>query len=166
MKYIKSYKIFESERFSERDMTVIDYSEIENEFNISAYDLGCILTEFVEEYDLLSRCRVDDVMKNRFYPTKEITIHFYIPSGSDDIRNWMERKIGHGHVWDWGMLSEIDSRLSDYGLTIKKDGIYQIFLNDYQLKLIIEKKSKSIPASTKSSLWSKVKDLDSMKRYG
>jgi hypothetical protein len=137
MKHLKSYKIFESERFSERDITVIDYSEIENEFGISSYDIGLILTEFVEEYDLLYRCRLDQHFGPRF-GEKEIVIYFYNPSG-DSVRNWVERKIGHGHIWDWEMLSEIDSRLSDYGLTIKRDDIYQIFLNDYQLQLIIKR---------------------------
>jgi len=160
MRYIKTYESYE--RFEERDLTNVNYyNTIKNDFNISPDELGYIILDFIDEYELKYKCVVEDVMYNRFYPTKEIDIHFYsISGGRHNIKYWMERKIGHGHVFDWNILSEINGRLSEYGLTIKRDNIYQIFLNDYELKIRISKMDKAIPNSIKSSLWSKIKDLD------
>ena len=135
MKYLKSYKIFEditgwstTDRFEERDLTDNDtYLEIKNQF---------ILLEFIDEYALRYRCRTDIISG------KVIIINFY-PNGGDinNLRGWMEPKIGHGQIWDWEMLSEMENRLNDYGLTIKEDDIYQIYLQTSALKIVIRKKS-------------------------
>lgn len=155
MKYLKSYKIFEDDRFEDRDKTnqyhceagwvnytsdnVIgapenEYSEIKNEFNISSDELGFILLEFIDEYNLLYKCQKRG--------NKAILVSFYPNSNNiNNLRDWMEPKIGHGQIWDWEMLSEMESRLNEHGLTIKEDGIYQIFLNVSSLKIVITKKS-------------------------
>ena len=147
MKYLKSYKIFEditgwstTDRFEDRDLTDNDtYYEI-SDF-ISPEELGFILLEFIDEYDLRYKCSTLD-SNEIFDDLKEMFIvRFYKPASFSGIRDWMERKIGHGHIWDWEMLSEMESRLSQHGLTIKEDGIYQIFLTNYQLQLIISKSS-------------------------
>jgi len=144
MKYIKPYKIFEditswstTDKFEERDLTNNDtYFEIKNDFNISTEELGFILTEFIDEYNLLYKCRTDIISG------KVIIVNFY-PNGGDvnNLRGWMEPKIGHGQIWNWEMLSEMENRLNDYGLTIKEDDIYQIYLQTSALKIVIRKKS-------------------------
>lgn len=144
MKYLKSYKIFEditgwstTDRFEERDLTDNDtYLEIKNQFGILPEDLGFILLEFIDEYDLRYSCRTDIISG------KVIIINFY-PNGGDinNLRDWMEPKIGHGQIWNWEMLSEMENRLNDYGLTIKEDDIYQIYLQTSALKIVIRKKS-------------------------
>lgn len=146
MKYLKSYKIFEditgwstTDKFEERDLTNNDtYLEIKNQFGISPEDLGFILLEFIDEYNLRYKCSSLD---STVTDLEEFIVRFYKPDSFSGIREWMERKIGHGHIWDWNMLSEMESRLNQHGLTIKENGIYQIFLNNYQLQLLIRKSS-------------------------
>lgn len=148
MKHLKSYKLFEditgwstTDKFEERDLTDNDtYTEIKNEFGISSEELGFILLEFIDEYNLKYKCMFcydtgEDINKKavivNFYPNNENTHIAWM-------RDWIESKIGSGHNWDWEMLSEMDNRLSDHVLTIKQDGIYQLFLHS-SLKLVISK---------------------------
>ena len=150
MKYLKSYKIFEditgwstTDKFEERDLTNNDtYLEIKNQFGISPEDLGFILLEFIDEYNLRYKCSSLD---STVTDLEEFIVRFYKPDSFSGIREWMERKIGPplsgGHFWNWDMLSEMESRLNEYGLTIKENGIYQILLNNHQLQLLIRKSS-------------------------
>ena len=156
MRHLQSYRIFEDERFSDKDMTNYyhcangwvrytkhhkdTYIEIKDRFGISADELGWILTEFLDEYDLLYSCRIADYGA---YPVIIIDFFPNLEEYLNEVLYWMERKIGHGQVWDWEMLSEMNNRLGDYDLTIKDDGIYQIFLTGSQLQLIIKQEIKS-----------------------
>ena len=153
MKYLKKYKLFEDDRFDNRDVTNYlstdgqehrtsegdRYIGIEKAFGINKDELGYILVDFIEEYSLSYKCEIRDGWRNISFPKSSmkndrfdrLNISLRPDSSTDNrIREWLERKIGHAHVWNWDLLAEINDRLKKYNLTIKDDDIYQIYVNN------------------------------------
>lgn len=177
MKYLKVFEGFKNsiktdQRYSDRDMTnryytelgwiryteihVDDYVRISEEFGISCSELGFILTELVEEFDLIYRCRIED--ESKYNPIKKIEIDL-LPSiftevghSGVDFKKYLQKKglvfpntqSGYSHVPDsgiGGILDNIDDYLSNKGLTIKDiDGNFTFYSTSSQTGIDIYKK--------------------------
>lgn len=163
MRYLKSYRVFESEDkcFGERDVTNLhfeegqwvrwsddpdSYVEIEEKLGIDYNDLGFILMDFVEKYDLLYSCDYSP----RTSDTVRITVKFYPNSMTPDIRDYKEWIYDHTigksgfyyqnyepQTWNWDqdIIDEMESRLNEHGLTTDKE----IFINTSVIEINITK---------------------------
>ncbi len=157
MKYLSTYKIFES-NFLDRDKTDYartaigwtkspyrdEYSKIEEKFNISSEDLGYILLDFLEYHDLVYQC--DFVNKDwargngENMNTQILRVTFYPNCDYPDngrTRAWINRKENGEGNWNWKILNEIESRLNDYNLTCRLKGKVMIYLTEDRLTLMI-----------------------------
>jgi hypothetical protein len=148
MRYLKNYKkIFESDKvFSDRDITNMyftslgwirytnhhqdDYINIEKYFDINSYELGELLEEIVEKYDLLYNCSARDnghtiplELRNRMIKTDKIPNHICIgftPESFEkvgghkgiDFNTYLKSKSKDGSLVE--VLDRIESKLEDF----------------------------------------------------
>lgn len=133
---------------------VDSYIGIENKFGINYKELGDILLEFVNTFDLYYSCRVnstqqEDTLVIDLLPSKfeEVGGHTGI-----DFKEYMEElgckiddsdPVIHGGVGD--ILFDIDESLEKFGLSIKAVGSnpssqgYDLYITSSQITLIISK---------------------------
>ena len=136
MKYLKKFN--ENKRFDKRDHTNLvpvenewqlynnrddAYNEIESNFGIKYDELGYIIVDFIERFDLCYRCELRDDNEKRLimlelFPNVDIDRLY-----DDDLNfvKWLYNKMPGGKESDEYLpfLEEIDSRLFDYNLTIR-----------------------------------------------
>lgn len=130
------YKDFnESIRFDDRDYTDMvprgdnwvetdnsTYHRIKLKFDIDYIQLGEIIVDFIENFDLNFRCKIEEqngqeVIQIEFFPqTNDIDKLF----GDVNFVKWLYSKMGNEEADDYLMyLEEINNRLNDYDLTIR-----------------------------------------------
>jgi hypothetical protein len=135
MRYLRKFN--ESVRFNDRDYSNYipqagnwyissdsdAYVEIKREFNIEYDDLGYILLDFLEHFDLAYRCKYDDrlhLIQIEFFPNLDLE-----DLASDDLSfiKWFYSKLSDekndSEYLDF--LEEIDGRLSEYKLTLRRN---------------------------------------------
>lgn len=162
MKYLRPYKLFESEdkSFGERDMTNLHfeegqwirwsddpdwYGEIERDFGITCDDIGFILMDFVEKYDLLYSCSPSrSQIHLNFYPNSMIL-------DKKDYKEWIyDHTVGslgsyyinyEPQTWEWDsdILDEMESRFNEHGLTIKTRDKTMIYINTSVIEISVSK---------------------------
>jgi len=126
------------------------YIDIKRRFNIDCKQLGDILLELVDTYDLYYHCRIDDD------ENKGSIVIDLLPTIFDDLGhsgvNFQRYMKKHGCVIDkdtntitsgiGDILFDIDESLEEYGLTIKNRGSqgYMLYITSSQITLVIEKK--------------------------
>jgi hypothetical protein len=176
MKYLTTYKLFESTdlKFGDRDKTNYHqnkdiYLLIKEAFGIDCYDIGYIFQDLVEKCDVVYQC---DMARDKTYSLIQFTANTISAPKTSTIE-WLSDKLGVKYQdtnqigkWNQGVnnecrvknksqimesledtLQEIDSRLSDFNLTLKKDtfipGInstFYCYLTDKEFNLYIVKK--------------------------
>lgn len=129
MKYLK---LFNESKVVGRDLTNFDYDgdgygwrpsthnlywykEIEKRYKINKDELSWILSEFVEDFDLLFSCYIDDdTICVKFLPYVYLTNYTVETLKKINFQNWIKDKGEFA-----GIFYSIDERLLDYDLTIK-----------------------------------------------
>lgn len=129
MKYLK---LFNESKIVGRDLTNFDYhgveygwrpsthnlywyKEIEKRYKINKDELSWILSEFVEDFDLLFSCYIDDdTICVKFLPYVYLTNYTVETLKKINFQKWIKDKGEFA-----GIFYSIDERLLDYGLTIK-----------------------------------------------
>lgn len=92
--------------------------------NISISDMDDILLDFSEEYDLDYK-----IIPNTILPElveRSFLVEFFISNTDITFREHLQQKAGHALNLNWDLLYEIDDRLSEYNLTIRNNGIFDI----------------------------------------
>lgn len=130
------YKKFnESVRFDDRDYTDMvprgnqwretdnkTYNNLKSKFGIDYQDLGYILVDIIENFDLNYRLTIEkqndeELVKVEFFPQINDIDKLF---GETNFIKWLYSKMGNEKADDYLMyLEEIDNRLNDYNLTIR-----------------------------------------------
>lgn len=149
MKHIKTYKLFES----------INRRNVTNEFDINCNsdfidisDLNEILLDLCEEYDLVYRLQ----------PSSQAFSILLKQPDSDKaipILNYMQDR-NDGKTIDLSIIKEIDDRLGDFGITIKKGGSYTLSNSIYFFFIVVYKKDEIVKESKEYSIIEVKKDIE------